>query len=193
MQKITVATLLTCLVFVSNVFAGTRQGVYNYGAKYIPISTYVFKNSRNTTKFKKPVTIDKSKYSVVKGLTSLALMMKDNNASMRPKIIKFKQGTLTVYGFRFNSYKINNLLAKKLERIKKLISKKWFSVKSIIGYTDHFGIKDYNDKLALERAKSVEKYLGLKNIKLRGYGKCCYISKINFKNRRVSIYGLEKF
>jgi len=55
------------------------------------------------------------------------------------------------------------------------------------------GITAIFDKLALERAETAERFLGLKNIKIFGYGKCCYISKINLKDRRVVIYGMEKF
>ena len=193
MQKLVIIILFACLVFAGNVFAGTRQSVYNYGTKYVPVLTYVFKNSRNITKFKKPVVINKIKYSAVEGLANLARIMNNDNTTMRMKAIKFKPETLTIYGFRFNSYKVNNLLAKKLKRIKNLISKKRFSIKSITGYTDHFGTEEYNSQLAMERAESVEDYLSLKNIKLYGYGKCCYISKHNFKDRRVVIYGLEKF
>ncbi len=193
MKKLVIITLFVCLVSAANVFAETRQSVYNYGAKYVPVLTYVFKNSRNITKFKKPVVINKIKYSAAEELANLARIMRNDNASMRVKAIKFKPETLTIYGFRFNSYKINNLLVKKLKRVKNLISKKRFSIKSITGYTDHFGTKAYNNKLAMERAESAEEYLSLKNIKLYGYGKCCYISKNNLKDRRVVIYGLEKF
>ena len=57
---------------------------------------------------------------------------------------------------------------------------------TITGYTDHFGTKQYNDWLALKRAESAEKFLHVR-AKLKGYGKCCYISKINRINRRVEI------
>ena len=191
MQKtILLAVSLLCLVFAGNVFAKTRQQDYNYGKGYLPALTYVFQKKQNLTVFKK--SVQKMVNNGVAGaLKKMAYLLKKNASAIRA--VKFKPVKFTVYGFKFNSFAINKLLSIKLNKIKKLISEKKINVKSITGYTDHFGTKAYNNKLALERAKSAERYLDLKNIKLYGYGKCCYISKINLKDRRVIVYGLEKF
>ena len=189
-KKILLIVLTVCLVFAGNAFAKTRQRAYNYGVKYVPALTYVFQKNKSLTKFQKPIrkTTDGS---VAGALKKMAYLLKKNVSTIHA--VKFKSVKLTVYGFKFNSFAINKLLSIKLNKIKKLISEKKINVKSITGYTDHFGTKAYNNKLALERAKSAERYLDLKNIKLYGYGKCCYISKINLKDRRVIVYGLEKF
>ncbi|MHB1696621.1 MAG: OmpA family protein [bacterium] len=185
------AFLLSCLVFTKNSFAKTRQRAYEYKGGYIPAATYVFTNTESVTKLKRPAAYRKTeKYSVAGALSKLAGLIRINK---KITAVKFKPKKFIIYGFHFNSYKINKTLKLKLAHIKNLINKKSFKVESITGYTDHFGTKSYNNKLAFKRAKSVENYLGLKNIKLLGYGKCCYISKINLKDRRVIIYGLEKF
>ena len=189
-KRILLIVFTLCLVFAGNVYAKTRQHAYDYGAKYVPVLTYVFQKKEALTKLQKPVSKSQS-VPVAGALKRLADLLKGNASAIRS--VKFKPVKLTVYGFKFNSFAINKILSKKLNKIKKLIAEKKIKIKSITGYTDHFGTKAYNNKLALERAKSAESYLGLKNIKLYGYGKCCYISKINFKDRRVTINGLEKF
>ena len=189
-KKILLIVLTVCLVFAGNAFAKTRQRAYNYGATYVPALTYVFQRNKSLTKFQKPVrkTADGS---VAGALKKMAYLLKRNASAIHA--VKFKPVKLTVYGFKFNSFVINKTLSKKLNKIKKLIAEKIIKVESITGYTDHFGTKAYNNKLALERAETAERFLGLKNIKIFGYGKCCYISKINLKDRRVVIYGMEKF
>ena len=192
MQKKRILSIVftLCLVFAGNAYAKTRQRAYDYGAKYVPVLTYVFQKKEALTKLQKPVSKSQS-VPVAGALKRLADLLKGNANAIRS--VKFKPVKFTVYGFKFNSFTINKILSRKLNKIKKLIAEKKIKIKSITGYTDHFGTKAYNNKLALERAKSAESYLGLKNIKLYGYGKCCYISKINFKDRRVIINGLEKF
>jgi outer membrane protein OmpA-like peptidoglycan-associated protein len=190
LKTILLTVLIVCFIFAGNVFAKTRQHIYNYGKGYLPALTYVFQKKQNLTVFKK--SVPKRVHNGVAGaLKKMAYLLKGNASAIHT--IKFKPVKFTVYGFKFNSFKINKMLSRKLNKIKKLIAEKKIKVKSITGYTDHFGTKAYNNKLALERAKSAESYLGLKNIKLYGYGKCCYISKINLKDRRVIVYGLEKF
>ncbi len=68
----------------------------------------------------------------------------------------------------------------------------------IVGYTDNRGPKAYNDKLALERAKNVKKYLtklgvNPSRIIIEGVGKDKYIVSNNndidrFTNRRAEFY-----
>jgi outer membrane protein OmpA-like peptidoglycan-associated protein len=58
------------------------------------------------------------------------------------------------------------------------------------GYTCELGTKEYNDKLALNRAKEVAKFLesnGVKPEMVMGEGKCCYISDDLPVNRRAEI------
>lgn len=58
------------------------------------------------------------------------------------------------------------------------------------GYTCELGTKEYNDKLALNRAKEVAKFLesnGVKPVMVMGEGKCCYISDDLPVNRRAEI------
>ena len=162
-------------------YAATRQRDVNYKGYISSLTFAIVKHKENITKFHKPV-INK-KVSIVNALNKISFALKKH-----PQVKKFKSlkpKSITAYGFAFNSYKLNSLLRERLNYIKGIIKNK--KAISITGYTDHFGTKAYNNKLALERAKSVESYLGLKNIKLYGYGKCCYISKINLKDRRVVI------
>lgn len=162
-------------------YAATRQRNINY-KRYISSLTFaIVKHKETITKFHKPIV--NKQISVTNALNKLSLIFKKHIIVKKAKSLKFKN--IIAYGFAFNSYKINSLLAERLNYIKDVIKNK--KVISITGYTDHFGTKAYNNKLALERAKSAERYLGLKNIKLYGYGKCCYISKINLKDRRVVI------
>jgi len=182
------STLLICLVFAKYSFAQARQRAYQYKGNYVPANTYVFVNKSNITKLK-PAVDNVKQSSISDALTNLARLI--NNKKI--KSVKYKPEKFIISGFAFNSYKLNKTLKNKLNKILNLISKKILIVKSITGYTDHFGTKAYNNKLALERAKSVKRYLALKDIELKGYGKCCYISKINIKDRRVDIHGLEKF
>ncbi len=61
---------------------------------------------------------------------------------------------------------------------------------ALAGYTCDIGPKQYNDKLALARAQSVEAVLeehGVIPVKAYGKGKCCYASKSRPKNRRVEV------
>ena len=179
-KKIKVAAVIvsaSSILLSSNVFAYTRQKTEIYGGYNIPVLTYVIAPSRHLTVFKK---FRRKNITVLTALKRLQTIIGKNNV-LRKTVYK----TYTAYGFNFNSYKINPFVAGRLNYIKNLIRSKSIKILSIAGYTDNIGTKAYNDELALKRAKSAEKYLGLKHIKLYGYGKCCYISKYNFKNRRV--------
>ena len=185
---------LTVLTFMPRAYSAVRQRPFRYNG-YVPQSTFVIlKHKANLTKFlpppKKKVITPVS--SVKKALTSMAGLFKIKSSGVTKKPVKQVIKKYTAYGFNFNSYAITKLLRQRLNYIKTLIRNRsqHLSVKDVIsitGYTDRYGTKSYNNKLALERALSAEKYLGLKNIKLSGYGKCCYVSKRNFKNRRVVV------
>jgi outer membrane protein OmpA-like peptidoglycan-associated protein len=187
-----ITLLILSLVFTRESHAKTRQAVYNYGKKYTSSLTYVFKNNDSITKFRKPIIVKKRKNNYISnGLKRLAMIIGGSKNASAIKLNKKNNfiKKYTAYGFNFNSYKISPFVAGRLNYIKNIIKENHYKALSITGYTDHFGTKKYNDELALERAKSAEKYLGLKNIKVYGYGKCRYISKRNFKNRRIVIRG----
>ena len=178
---------LTAFTFLPKSYSAVRQRPFVYNG-YVPQSSFVIlKHKANLSKFPPlPKKVISRAGSVQKALINIARLLKIKRP-VKPVIKKY-----TAYGFNFNSYAITKLLRQRLNYIKTLIRNRsqHLSVKDVIsitGYTDHFGTKAYNNKLALKRALSVEKYLGLKNIRLFGYGKCCYISKRNFKNRRVVI------
>ncbi len=62
------------------------------------------------------------------------------------------------------------------------------------GYTCNIGSKEYNDRLALQRAQAVAAYLekhGVKPLGVVGDGKCCYVSDDCNENRRVEVECLE--
>ncbi len=187
MKKIKISVeILSLILFIVALsplrsYAAVRQRPVKYKGYISGLTFTIVKHNESVTKLHRPV-INKNA-SVINALNKLSLAFKKRITVKKVKIHKFK--TILAYGFAFNSYKISTLLKERLNYIKSLIKDK--KVISIAGYTDNFGSKAYNNKLALERAKSAEKYLGLKNIKLYGYGKCCYISKVNLKDRRIVI------
>lgn len=184
-KKLALILIILTLFLCGKSFAGTRQAVYRYGGNYVPALTYVFASSVKITVLKKPekqkMNLKKPVYSTLK---KFSFMLK-NKSSIASPVRIFR--TFIAYGFNFNSFVINKLVKSKLINIDKSIKSGNYKVLSITGYTDHFGTKAYNNKLALERALSSEKFLDLRHIKLYGYGKCCYASKINRKNRRIVI------
>ena len=184
-KKLTVILIILTLFICGKSFAGTRQAIYRYNGNYVPAVTYVFVPAVKITILKKPekqkMNLKKSVYST---LRKFSLMLK-NKSSVSSPVRIFR--TFIAYGFNFNSFAINKLVKSKLMNIDKSIKSGNYEVLSITGYTDHFGTKAYNNKLALKRARSAEKFLGLRHIRLYGYGKCCYVSKINRKNRRIVV------
>ena len=90
-----------------------------------------------------------------------------------------KEQTETVH-FDLNSAALKTQEKKKLDTI--ATKEKVF----ITGYTCDTGQKEYNDKLALRRAKTVQKHLKT-DAKAEGKGKCCYISDQKPVNRRAEI------
>jgi outer membrane protein OmpA-like peptidoglycan-associated protein len=65
----------------------------------------------------------------------------------------------------------------------------------LIGYTCQLGTEELNNNLALERAKSVARYLGSivnNNLKTYAKSKCCYLSDVDYAlNRRVEVLYIE--
>ncbi len=178
---------LTVLTFMPRAYSAVRQRPFRYNG-YVPQSTFVIlKHKANLTKFlPPPKKVISRAGSVKKALMGIAGIFKVKNSGNAKKPAKPVIKKYTAYGFNFNSYTVNKFVGQRLNYIKTLIRNR-NTVISITGYTDRYGTKSYNNKLAIERALSAEKYLGLKNIKLSGYGKCCYVSKRNFKNRRVVV------
>lgn len=98
--------------------------------------------------------------------------------------------SVVVY-FPFDSAKLTDKERKKLDFfLQKVNRHKNYRVK-VTGFTDKAGSKEYNDKLALKRAKAVASYLKSKNGKLKvsvlGFGKCCYVSEKDEENRRAEV------
>lgn len=102
----------------------------------------------------------------------------------------------TTVNFNFDSYFLTQDALDKLKTVD--IGKLENKTIVLRGYTDSIGESLYNEKLAQDRAKSVEEYfkdyLGLPNdIKTLGFGLCCYVvpntTEANReRNRRVEIY-----
>lgn len=93
--------------------------------------------------------------------------------------------------FDFNSKKLKKKEKLKLNVFLNRVKKKGIKKLRVIGYTDKVGSKEYNDRLAKERAKAVASYIRNKlpglDLFVDGYGKCCYISEDDAKNRRVEV------
>ena len=125
--------------------------------------------------FDKPVVVPKTPYikPVVKKIKKFTIKPED----LLPPIKK--EQTETVH-FDLNSSALKTQEKKKLDAI---ATKEKVSV---TGYTCDAGQKEYNDKLALRRAKTVQKYLKT-DAKAEGKGKCCYVSDQKPANRRAEI------
>ncbi len=93
---------------------------------------------------------------------------------------------ITVF-FDTNSSKLHK---KEREKVVKLLKSFHPEEVEVIGYTDKHGSKEYNNQLALKRAKAVAKVIKeLTNAKvsIKGFGKCCYRSYKDCLNRRVEV------
>jgi outer membrane protein OmpA-like peptidoglycan-associated protein len=90
--------------------------------------------------------------------------------------------------FGHNSHRLSECDKQKLDAVKKAATAPGAKV-TISGYTDNKGPKRYNDMLALRRAESARRYLGLgKEAVVVGKGKCCYlVDPQKAKNRRVEL------
>jgi outer membrane protein OmpA-like peptidoglycan-associated protein len=97
------------------------------------------------------------------------------------KIEEKKKVTETVY-FDFDSYELKPGEKVKLDSLSKDTQYR------ATGYTCDIGGKSYNDRLALNRARAVQNYLGSIVKEVDGKGKCCYVDlKERWRNRRVEI------
>ncbi len=185
MRKIILFLSIAFLFLSSTVFAYTRQRNIYYNKYYIANLTYTLTKSQHIT----PLKPYKHFHYHISKLTHRIFAQLALNKTY--KVLKHssklaKEISYTVSGFEFNHYNLTPAMKYRLRKIEPLLKNK--KNITIIGYTDHFGTKKYNDWLALKRAESAEKFLHIK-AKLKGYGKCCYISKINYIDRRIVIRG----
>jgi len=103
------------------------------------------------------------------------------------KPVKF---TITDHIIVFFDTNSSELHKKEKEKITKLLESFHPEEIEVIGYTDRHGSKEYNNQLALKRAKAVAKVIKeLTNakVKIKGFGKCCYQSYKDCYNRRVKV------
>ncbi|MFA5180415.1 MAG: OmpA family protein [Syntrophales bacterium] len=103
----------------------------------------------------------------------------------KPKPPQTIRGTLY---FEYNSSSLPQCDKLRLAELRQAAAAPGAKV-TITGYTDKRGKKRYNDRLALLRANSVRKYLGLgKETAVIGKGKCCYLDESHGgKDRRVEV------
>ncbi len=109
-----------------------------------------------------------------------------SNENVTNEPVKKKEEKKYVINFDFNSSYLN---APAKVKLMKYIDKLKGKEVRVVGYTDSFGSKRYNDWLALRRAKRVASVLKKYKInvtEVKGLGKCCYIGK-DSDNRRVEI------
>jgi outer membrane protein OmpA-like peptidoglycan-associated protein len=123
----------------------------------------------------KPVVAPKTPYikPVVKKIKKFTIKPEDLTPPVK------KEQTETVH-FDLNSAALKTQEKKKLDAL--ATKEKVF----VTGYTCDTGQKEYNDKLALRRAKTVQKYLKT-DAKTEGKGKCCYVSDQKSANRRAEV------
>jgi len=98
--------------------------------------------------------------------------------------------TITDYITVFFDTNSSELHREEKEKIMKLLESFHPEEIEIIGYTDRRGSKEYNNQLALRRAKAVAKVIKeLTKVKvdIKGFGKCCYQSYKDHYNRRVKV------
>lgn len=94
--------------------------------------------------------------------------------------------------FDFNKSEINETAKQKLDSW--IANTKDVEVSKVYGYCDWKGTNHYNDTLSIKRVKEVYNYLIKNNIpvledyEIRGFGKDFNQSKIQWENRKVTIY-----
>ncbi len=98
---------------------------------------------------------------------------------------------LTTIYFKLDSDRIRDSEMKKIRRdvVNQLKGKRDMKI-SVKGYTCELGTKQYNDKLAVRRAKAVATVLeeeGIHLAEVSGEGKCCYVSTELSRNRRSEV------
>jgi len=118
-----------------------------------------------------------------------------------PVALEIPGRVITVH-FDFDSSFLTNSAMSKIKVFAEELKKSSIAppLLKITGYTDGVGSKEYNDKLAFNRAVSVYKTfeslgLSLGGMRLYGIGKCCYVEKdnpTNEKNRRVKVIEIMK-
>lgn len=194
MKQINLIALACCasaLFFLPKISMAqsARQDIV-YFPGYVPSVTYALKSKDKITVFKKPVAVF-SRTALISGL------LKKRRFFMKPVAVAvfpsrdaknphgggkklLRSIIVSISGFRENSAELSGYMKLKLQTLSRA------NVVSITGYTDKFGGRRYNDSLAVKRALAAEKYLGIKT-EINGYGKCCYISKTNRRNRRIVI------
>lgn len=157
-------------------------GTYKPGAAYVvcsgtdcsaptPKIPFIRQSARRQPTAAQPMRIDP-----LKVLPSPAAVIP------KPSIIR------ETLNFGHNSYRLSECDKQRLDAVKKAATAPGAKV-TISGYTDNKGPKHYNDRLALRRAESAKRYLGLgKEAVVVGKGKCCYlVDPKNAKNRRVEL------
>ena len=102
-----------------------------------------------------------------------------------------EKGRITLY-FDFDDYRLRPEEFNRLKELVRSLPPTKFEKVELTGYTCDIGTKAYNDRLAFNRALSVKEALerlGITDgsIKVSGKGKCCYISNVRSKNRRVEV------
>lgn len=183
MRKIILFSSIVFLFLSSTAFAYTRQRNVYYDKYYVANLTYTLTKSQRITPLKPYKHFN---YHISKLTRKIFSQLALNNAykNLKHSSKHAKEISYTVSGFEFNHYNLTPAIKNKLRKIEPLLKNK--KNITIIGYTDHFGTKKYNDWLALKRAESAKKFLNVE-AKVKGYGKCCYISNINKINRRIEI------
>ena len=163
-----ITVLCAALLVVSQ--ATTDIAVEAKIARYEKEDTYILS-------FEKPVVTPKTPYIKpvlpVKKIAKLTIKPED----LLPPVKK--EQTETVH-FDLNSAALKTQEKKKLDAL--ATKEKIY----ITGYTCDTGRKEYNDKLALRRAKTVQNYLKT-DAKTEGNGKCCYVSDQKSANRRAEV------
>ena len=102
-----------------------------------------------------------------------------------------EKGRITLY-FDFDDYRLRPEEFNRLKELVRSLSPAKFEKVELTGYTCDIGTKTYNDRLAFNRALSVKEALerlGITDgsIEVSGKGKCCYISNVRSRNRRVEV------
>ena len=183
MRKIILFSSIVFLFLSSTAFAYTRQRNVHYDKYYVANLTYTLTKSQRITPLKPYKHFN---YHISKLTHKIFSQLALNNVykSLKHSKKPAKEIPYTVSGFAFSRYNLTPAMKYRLSKIEPLLKNK--KNITIIGYTDHFGTKKYNDWLALKRAESAKKFLNVE-AKVKGYGKCCYISNINKINRRIEI------
>jgi outer membrane protein OmpA-like peptidoglycan-associated protein len=164
-----ITILLATALFVTQADVDfTKEGRL---ARFEPSKTYVVSVERNSPSLKHPYVPPPPVKRPIISIEDLVPVKKEK------KIEKIHE----VIYFDFDSARIRESEKKKLDGLR-FDGGKY----TITGYTCDIGSKEYNDRLALRRARAVRDYLKV-DAAVEGKGKCCYISKERSKNRRAEV------